>query len=211
MQGIEPSMNQEMKFILEALCLCGTHTEIPGRVLSTSIITRIEDKITTDLTQSKKKWKASGKEQSYSRLMTDVEMINESMQPARERACVAEDVVEEANAEDEVERADRLAEQTLEGEAEDDEDEDVDEAEDDSDVEVEGVDEAEDEGNADSAGSSSKSKRRHRRQYNIYLTVITNNFANGNEKLKKKPTESTRAMGKARSERKRKLMKTLVV
>ena len=79
MQGIEPSMNQEMKLILEALCLCGTHTVIPGRVLSTSIITRIEDKITTDLTQSKKKWKASGKEQSYSRLMTDVEIINESM------------------------------------------------------------------------------------------------------------------------------------
>ena len=28
MQGIEPSMNPEMKFIFEALCRCGTHTDI---------------------------------------------------------------------------------------------------------------------------------------------------------------------------------------
>ena len=207
MQGIEPSMNPEMKFIFEALCRCRTHTEISGRALSTSIITSIKDDIKTDLTRSKKKWKVSGKEHSYSRLVTDVEMINDSMQTARERAHVVEDVVEEANAEDEVERADRLAEQTLEGEADDDEDEDVDEAEDDG--EVGDVDEAEDDGNVDGAGSS-KSKRRRRRQYKIHLKAIANNFANGNKKLKEKPTGSTRAMGKARSERKRRLMKALV-
>ena len=219
MQGIEPSMNQEMKFIFEALCLCRTHTEIPGRVLSTSIITRIKDEITTDLTQSKKKWKVSGKEHSYTRLQTDVEMINGSMQPARERARVAEDAVEEENAEDEVERADRLAEQTLEEEAEDDEDEDVDEAEgDDEDEdadevegggEVEDADEAEGDGKVDGAGSS-KSKRRRRKQYKIHPKALKNNFANGNRKLKEKPTRKTREMGKARSERKRRLMKALV-
>ena len=187
-----------------------THTEITGRALSTSIITSIKDDIKTDLIRSKNtKWKVSGKEHSYSRLVTDVEMINESMQTARERARVVEDVVEEANAEDEVERADRLAEQTLEGEAEDDEDEDVDEAEDDGNVEVEDVDEAEDDGNVDGAGPS-KSKRRRRKQYTINLKAIVDNFANGNKKLKEKPTGSTRALGEARNERKRRLMKVLV-
>merc|ERR1712032_166106 len=107
------------------------------------------------------------------------------------------------------ERADRLAEQTLEGEADDDEDEDADEAEDDGNVEVENVDEAEDDGNVDGAGSS-KSKRRRRKQYTIHPKALKNNFANRNKKLKENPTGSTRAMGKARSERKRRLMKALV-
>ena len=212
-------MNPEIKFIFEALCRCRTQSEISGRVLSTSIITRIKDEFTTDLTQSKKKWKVSGKEHSYTRLQTDVEMINGSMQPARKRARVAEDAVEEENAEDEVERADRLAEQTLEEEAEDDEDEDVDEAEGDEededadeaggDGEVEDADEAEGDGKVDGAGPS-KSKRRRRKQYKIHPKALKNNFANGNKKLKEKPTGSTRAMGKKRSERKRRLMKALM-
>ena len=80
-RGIEPSMNPEMQFIFEALCLCKTHTENSSQKLSTKIITCHENDIKTDLTRSKnKKWKASGKTQSYTRLVTDVEVINGSMQ-----------------------------------------------------------------------------------------------------------------------------------
>ena len=84
---------------------------------------------------------------------------------------------------------------------------DVDEAEDDGGVGD--ANEAEDDGNVDGAGPS-KLKRRRRKQYTINLKAIVDNFANGNKKLKEKPTGSTRAMGKKRSERKRRLMKTLV-
>ena len=89
----------------------------------------------------------------------------------------------------------------------DDEDEDADEAG--GDGEVEDADEAEGDGKVDGAGSS-KSKRRRRKQYKIHPKALKNNFANGNRKLKEKPTRKTRAMGKARSERNRKLMKALV-
>ena len=80
MRGIEPSMNPEMQFIFEALCLCKTRTKISSQSLQTKIITCHEDDIKTDLTRSKnKKWKASGKKQSYTRLVTNVEAINDSM------------------------------------------------------------------------------------------------------------------------------------
>ena len=40
--------------------------------------------------------------------------------------------------------------------------------------------------------------------------ALKDNFANGNKKLKEKPTKKTRELGKARSDRKRRLMKALV-
>merc|ERR1712087_1044234 len=93
------------------------------------------------------------------------------------------------------ERSDRLATQNLD--------------DDDGNEEVEEVDEVEDNGNVDGANST-KSKGKRRKRYNIHPMTLKDNFANGNKKLKEKPTKKTRQVGKARSDRKRRLMKALV-